>query len=267
MTDCWRQHSIIYTDYFFLYSKQRHQRLVTSGMATPPWLEVIYTRAITPFSPALSFPTGLLRCTEGKEQLPGAPPGAGGQWCLTWTSRDALTYLQGFIPQPWEQGQGGEVRLNLLLLWELNSSKALNGHSTCLQQSPLTGDWPVLDTHWPKPEQISSKKPIRGLAQCRRGREWWNYYQGTAATLLQVSKWISIKEWEALPVYPYSSLLEAASLLPNWCSQAPSRSENYWARTAEEQGRANGCAGRKGRVTFWWCLLFRLSSSEREQAT
>lgn len=141
-------------------------------MATPPWLEVIYTRArwSTLFSSALFPPS--LGAQRGRSSPRGAPaPHRRQDGGVQHKQAGMLSATHpGSFPSPGSRGR---------VCWSEYTSppapvraeplKSTEWTAHDCQQPPLTRGWPVLHTHHPKPEQTSSKKPIKGLSRRREG--------------------------------------------------------------------------------------------------
>lgn len=108
MADCWRQHSIIYTGYFLLFSKQRHQKTGYIRDGHP---------SLTRGDLLQSHPTALLSSVppnrspqvhrgEGAALRAPPHPTGGRRSVVPNMNRQRCSHLPTLAhAQPWEQGQ------------------------------------------------------------------------------------------------------------------------------------------------------------------
>lgn len=180
MTDCWRQHSIIYRAFSPVQLAQAPKGWLHQGWPPLPdsrWSTGDHTALLSSVPPK-----AVPGCTE-KEQLKGSPnaPREAGQWCLTGAGRDALSHPHCCNPQPWEQDRLGCSSYTSCSCesWAAHS-KVTKWTQHC--QPAVTSDRGLTRFRHPltKARTDFYKKPIKGLSQCRRGREGWSYRQGTA---------------------------------------------------------------------------------------
>lgn len=217
-------------------------------MATPPWLEVIYTRArwSTLFSSALFPPS--LGAQRGRSSPRGAPaPHRRQDGGVQHKQAGMLSATHpGSFPSPGSRGRvcwseytspPAPVRAEQLKSTEWTQHTTASSHlwpevdlfytPTIQSQSRLLAKSPSKVYHSAEREGMVELLP-RNSSNSPLGKQMDKHHQYTLTPH-------SLKQ-------PLSFQTDALKLPPDQRITA--------ARTEEEQGKANGCAGRKGRVTF-----------------